>query len=139
MAGGIATAHANALLDHDLGGGDYTREATVYAGLLTVLPQSDGSSYTEASGGGYGRQSITNNATNFPAASAGQKSNGTAIVWGTFSAALGTILGIGIFDASTGGNLKRWATLGSSIYVDSGEDFAVPVGGLTFTLQTQGA
>lgn len=57
-------------LDHVLGGGDYTRPATLYAVLLTVRPTmaDTGSTITEADYTGYAREAITNNSTNFPAA-----------------------------------------------------------------------
>ena len=79
----------NKVLDHVLGGGDYTRPATVYIGLYTATP-SDSGGGTEVAGNGYDRADVTNNATNFPASSGGAKSNGTAI---TFAAACGWQLG----------------------------------------------
>lgn len=139
MPQGIDVDLANEILDHIFGGGDYTREATVYAALLTTLPSSDGSGAVEATGGGYARQSVTNNSTNFPASSGGIKSNGAAITWSAFTAALGTIVGVAIYDASTAGNLMCWAELSSSVYVDNGQGFTIPVSGLSFTLQSEGA
>jgi len=139
MAGGIHPDLANDLLDHLLGGGDYTRLGSVYVGLFIVMPSLAGSGFTEASGGGYARQAVTNNATNFPAASSGAKKNGTAISWSAFSAAIGTVLGAGIWDASTSGKLLAWANLSSAIYVASGQGFEIPANGLTFTLKSQGA
>jgi hypothetical protein len=130
---------ANKLLDHALGGSDYTRLATVYPGLFTTMPGADGTGFVEASGGGYGRLTVTNNSTNFPAAASGQKKNGTAWTWSAFSAALGAILGVGLFDAATEGNLIAWAPLNSSVYVASGQGFEAPANGLVFNLKSQGA
>lgn len=61
---------AKKILDHELGGPDYTRPATVYIALLTVRPNmiDTGSTITEANYTGYARKAVTNNATNFPAA-----------------------------------------------------------------------
>jgi hypothetical protein len=70
----------NKALDHILGGPDYTRLATVYISLHTADPGEAGTPQTnEATGTGYARVAVTNNATNWPAAAGGAKSNGTAI------------------------------------------------------------
>ncbi|MEN6537783.1 MAG: hypothetical protein ABFD89_29295 [Bryobacteraceae bacterium] len=140
MAGGIHPANlANKLLDHALGGPDYTRLATVYAAILTTVPGADGTGAVEATGGGYARLTFTNNSTNFPAASAGAKKNGTALTWAAFSAALGNLAGIGLYDAATAGGLLAWGELSSSVYVASGQGFQVPADSLVFNLVSQGA
>lgn len=82
MAGSFSNYLENALLDHALGGGNYTRPATVYIALFTVAP-SDAGGGTEVSGNNYSRAAVTNDATNFPAASGGAKSNGVAITFAT--------------------------------------------------------
>ena len=69
MAGFTDTLE-NKILDHVLGGGDYTREATVYITLVTANG-TDSAAGTEVSGNAYARVAVTNNATNFRAASGG--------------------------------------------------------------------
>jgi len=61
---------AKKVLDHILGGSDYTRPSTVYLALCTARPKMDdtGSTITEANYTGYSRLAVTNNSTNFPAA-----------------------------------------------------------------------
>lgn len=118
MPGSKSDYLENKILDHVLGGGDYTRPATVYVGLFTTAPSDTGGG-TEVSGGSYARVAVTNNATNFPAASSGSKSNGTAITFPAATANWGTVVAFGIFDASSGGNLLYWGWLGS----DSGKVF----------------
>jgi hypothetical protein len=123
----------NKVLDHVLGGGDYSRPATVYVALFTATP-SDSGGGTEVSGGSYARASVTNNATNWPAASDGSKSNGTAIVFPAPTANWGTITSFGIFDAASSGNLLYWGALSASKTVNNGD--AAPqfaVGALTVT------
>lgn len=112
MPGSKSNYLENALLDHVLGGGDYTRPATVYAALFTVAP-GEAAGGTEVTGGSYARVAITNNATNFPAASGGSKSNGTAITFPQASANWGTVVALGVFDASTSGNLLFYGWLGA--------------------------
>jgi hypothetical protein len=126
----------NKMLDHVLGGPDYTRPATVYMGLFTVAP-SDSGGGTEASTGvwtNYARAAVTNNATNFPAASGGLKSNGTVISFGTasISGTAPTIVGFGIYDASTAGNLLYWASFTGQV-VSNGSPISIQIGDLQIT------
>lgn len=120
----------NAILDHMLGGPDYVRPATVYMALFTAAP-TDAGGGTEVTGGSYARVAITNNATNFPAAVGGVKTNGTAITFPTPSAGWGTVTHWGLFDASTSGNLLRYGTLTVSKTVDSGDVISFPIGDLS--------
>ena len=110
MAGSKSDFLENELLDHVLGNAAYTAPATVYIALYTVVP-TDAGGGTEVSGGAYTRVASTNDATNWPAASAGAKSNGTAITFTTATADWGTVVAFGIFDALTAGNLLYWADL----------------------------
>jgi len=133
MAGSFSNYLENALLDHALGGGNYTRPATVYIALFTVAP-SDAGGGTEVSGNNYSRAAVTNDATNFPAASGGAKSNGVAITFATPSGSWGTVVAMGVFDASSSGNLLAWADLAASKTVGSGDVVTFPVGDFDVTL-----
>jgi hypothetical protein len=122
----------NKLLDHVFGGTAYSAPGTLYAALFTAAP-TDAGGGTEVTGGSYARAAITNNTTNFPNASGGAKSNGTAITFATATADWGTVTAIGIMDASTSGNLLGWATI-TSQSVPSGVTASIPVGDLDITL-----
>lgn len=122
----------NKILDHQLGGPDYVRPATVYIALFTTAP-TDAGGGVEVTGGSYQRVTVTNNATNFPAAVAGSKSNGTAITFVTPSASWGLITHFGIFDAISGGNLLRWGALTVPKTVDPGDQISFPPGELVAT------
>jgi hypothetical protein len=132
MAGSKSNYLELELLDHVLGGADYTRPATVYAALFTAAPTDSGGG-TEVTGGSYARVSITNNSTNWPAASAGAKSNGTAITFVQATANWGTVVAIGIFDASTSGNLLFWADLGTSKAINNGDTANFAIGDIVIT------
>ena len=132
MAGGKSDYLENKVLDHVLGGGDYTRAATVYAALYSVTPSDTGGG-TELSGGSYARVSMTNNSTNWPAASSGSKSNGTAITFPTASADWSTAVAFGILDASSSGNLLYWGSLTTSKTVTNGDTASFAIGTLTIT------
>lgn len=133
MAGSFSDYLEDELLDHVLGGADYTRPATVYVGLFTAAP-TDAGGGTEVSGNNYARVSVTNNATNFPASSGGAKANGTAITFDTPSGSWGTVVAMGIFDASSAGNLLAWADLAVNKSVSSGDVVAFAVGELDVSL-----
>jgi len=120
------------LLDHVFGGSDYARPATLYVALFTAAP-SDSGGGTEVSGNNYSRASVTNNSTNFPAASAGSKSNGTAITFATPSGSWGTVTHAAIFDASTSGNQLGWCSI-TSQSISSGNTVSIAIGALTITL-----
>jgi len=122
----------NKVLDFLLGGVSYTPPATVYIALFTAAP-TDAGGGTEVSGGGYARVAVTNNTTNFPAASNGSKSNGTTITFPTATADWGTVVAVGIFDAATNGNLLFWANLTTSKTIQNGDTAQFAAGSLTFT------
>jgi hypothetical protein len=120
------------LLDHVLGNAAYTAPATVHLGLFTVTPSDTGGG-TEVTGGSYARKAVTNNATNFPAAAAGSKSNGVAQSFVTATASWGTIVAFGVFDAATAGNLLWWGAISPTKVVDNGDTASFAIGALTFT------
>lgn len=122
----------NAILDHILGGPDFTRPATVYVSLHTADP-TDAGTGTEVSGNGYARVAVTNNATNWPAASSGAKSNGTTITFPTATGSWGTVSHFGIWDAATNGNLLYHGALNASKAIADGDTASFGVGDLDIT------
>lgn len=123
----------NKLLDLLFSNAAYSIPGTLYMALFTAAP-SDSGGGTEVSGGSYARVAVTNNNTNFPAASGGSKSNGTTITFPTATAAWGTVVAMGIFDASSSGNLLAWATLTTAKTVASGDTPSFAAGALVITL-----
>jgi hypothetical protein len=99
------------ILDHFFGGVALSPSspANIHVGLYTTLPADDETGGVEASYTGYGRVSVTNNSTEWPAATEGaptSKSNANTITFGQKTDAGDvTIVGFGLFDASSGGNL----------------------------------
>jgi len=123
----------NELLDHVLSAATFTAAATLYAALFTAAP-SDAGGGTEVVGGTYARVSKTNNATNFPAASGGSKSNGTDIDFGTATADWGIVTHVAIIDAAAAGNFYFWGALNSSRDVKNGDSFKFAATKLIFAL-----
>lgn len=115
----------NKLLDHVLGGGDYTRPSTVYIALYTTSPgESSAGVEVSTSGTGYARAAVVNNATNWPAAAGGSKSNGQAITFAAPTGAWGTIVAWAIVDTASGAaNILYYGPLATATSPLSG-DFA---------------
>ena len=122
----------NKVLDHILGGGDYTRPGTVYISLFTATPNDAGGG-TEVTGGSYDRVDVTNNATNWPAASGGAKANGTAITFPQASANWGTVDEVGVWDASTAGNILYVGSLTTAKTINNGDSAQFAIGALDIT------
>ena len=118
------------VLDHVFGGNAFTAPSTLYVALYTVAPSDTGGG-TEVSGGAYARQTgaFTVSGTNPTTAS-----NTAAIEYPTATANYGTVVAVGVLDASSGGNLLAYSTLDSSKVVSSGDVFRFNAGDLDITL-----
>lgn len=132
MAGSKSDYLENELLDHVLGGADWARPATVYIALYTVAP-TDAGGGTEVSGGSYVRKSVTNNATNWPAASGGAKANGVAITFAKATAGWGTVVDFAIFDAETAGNTLYWGNVTPNKLIETNDTAEFAIGDLDIT------
>jgi hypothetical protein len=132
MAGSKSDYLELELLDHVLGNAAYSAPSTVYVALYTVAP-TDAGGGTEVTGGSYARKAVTNNATNWPAAAAGAKSNGTAITFVTATASWGTVVAFAILDAATNGNFLYWGDLTTPKTIGSGDTASFAVGDLDVT------
>lgn len=137
MAGSFSDFLELELLDHVLGAATYSPPATVYVGLYTAAP-TDAGGGTEVSTGdwsNYSRIDVTNNATNWPAAAAGAKSNGTAMSFGAATIVTPvTVVAFGIFDADTAGNLLMWADLAVNKTINNGDTPSFAIGDIDVTL-----
>lgn len=124
----LSVAEKNAMLDARYGSGT---PATRYFALFDGDPSDGG---TEVSGNNYSRVAVTNNATNFPNASNGVKTNGTDIEFPTPSGAWGSVSYAAEFDAATDGNLVSWDELPVTRSPVSGDPVSIPAGQFTVTL-----
>lgn len=126
MAGSASNYLENKLIDHSLGKTSYTKPSFVYVALYTVAP-TDSTSGTEVTGGSYARQVGT-----FSTASSGSSSNSSKLTFLNMPAC--TIIGIGILDSLTSGNLLYWTKLDSNYTVSATDTVEIDVGNLTVTL-----
>lgn len=118
----------NALVNVTLRGTSFTAVSTPYVALFTSDP-TDADTGTEVSGGSYARQSAT-----FGAPSNGASVTTADITYPTATGSWGTIGWIGIYDASTSGNLLYHTALDSSKTIDTGDIFKIASGNLSVTL-----
>ena len=126
---GVSDYLEDKVLDHVFGGVAYT-QPTKHVALYTVAPTDTGGG-TEVTGGSYARQTgaFTVSGTNPTTAS-----NSAAIEYPTATANYGTVVAVGILDASSGGNLLAYANLDTSKSVTTGDVFRFDTGDLDITL-----
>lgn len=106
-----------------------TRPTAWYMALFTSNPADDASgTEVSTSGTAYARQSATFTISGDTA------SNSAAIEFPTATASFGTVSHVGVFDASTGGNLIAYAALSTSKAIDTGDVFRIPSGDFDVTL-----
>lgn len=135
MAGVLSTTAANSLLDLMFGANKVSPfPNTYYLALFLDTPAPDITGGTEPSGGAYARVAVTNNGTNFAAASTRVKTTATSIVFPTATGTWGTVAYVGIFDAATNGTFYGYGELSSPILVDTGITVAILAGGFDITI-----
>lgn len=123
------------LLDGVYGGPAFSLPGTLYVALYTVAP-TDAGGGTELQGGGYVRPAISNDATNFPAASAGNPSskvNGTPFTFPTATADWSGITAWGLRDAVTNGNLLHYGNFTTTQGVSNGQGSSWAPSGIQIT------
>lgn len=135
IAGSKCAYLENKALDIILGGTPWTAPATVYIALSTsaFTAASTGSAMSEVTGAGYTRVAVTNNATNWPVAASGSKSNGAVFTFPAATGNWGTALSFYIVDAATGGNALYGADLTTARTINSGDTASFPVSAITLT------
>lgn len=108
-------------LDAWLGGTALTLPGTVYVGLSTTTI-TNSAAPTEPGAGAYARVAVTNNATQWPAATGNtpaSKKNANAITFPVSTAGWGTVTDAFISDAATLGNVLFFGPLGASVNVNA--------------------
>lgn len=123
--------HAEALLlDWLMTNGTATRPTAWYVALYTAAP-SDSGGGTELSGNGYAREAVTFDAASSPG---GTTSNTGAVSFTASGGSWGTITHLGIFDASSGGNLLWHGALTASKTIADGDTLEFSAGNIDLTI-----
>lgn len=118
----------NALINVTLRNTTYTAVAQPYVALFTSDP-TDAGTGTEVSGGSYARTAVT-----MGAPSNGVSTNSADVTFPTATGSWGTVGWIGIYDASTSGNLLYHTPLDTAKAITSGDIFKISTGNLSVTL-----
>lgn len=104
-----------------------TRPTAWYLAVYTVAP-GEGGGGTECSGTSYARQAVTMSVT-------GDTATNTANVeYPVAGSSWGTLVAVGVFDASSGGTLIAYGNLQASKTIDTGDVFRVPAGDIDVTM-----
>lgn len=130
---GLVDSKENQVLDEMLGNATLMPDP-VYVGLMTSVPNEDGTGVVEPVGNGYARVSVANNFTQWPAAVGGAKANANDVVFAAATGAWGTITHFGLFDAVSGGNLMAFGALNTPRSVLSTDVFRFLATDLAVTL-----
>lgn len=110
------------------------KPAGIWIALFTALPTDSGGG-TEVSGGNYARQQVTQADANWTAPTSASPSvidNVNAITWTDPVTWSGTVVGWGIYDASSAGNLLLWFDSTDKV-VSSGDTVRFAAGALDVT------
>jgi len=121
-----------------------TGPANLYIGLFTTNP-TDGTSGTEVTGNAYARVAVASSLANWAGTQAalstvassgtsGTTSNNGVLSFPTPSASWGTVNGMAIFDAASGGNMLIWSGLTQSKLINSGDSVTFPASSLSFQI-----
>lgn len=118
------------LLDFLMTTGTATRPTNWYVALFTAAPNDAGGG-TEVSAGGYARQSVAFSAAASPG---GTTSNTGEVSYTASGGDYGTVTHMGIFDASSSGNLLWHGALTASKAVADGDTLTFAVGNIDLTM-----
>lgn len=119
------------LLDHVFAGNAYA-VPSLYVALFTDMPNAGGTAGTEVSGGAYARQSIDfESATGSTPAST---QNTAQIEFPIATNNWGTIVGVGLYDAASGGNMLLAASLTNPKTITSQDQLVIPDGDFDISL-----
>ena len=119
----------NKVLDHALATAAWTAPTNVYVGLHTSSPADDASGTGEISGNNYSRK-----VASFASATGGSASTSATITFDAATGTWGTISHIGIYDASSAGNLLFHGAVTTSKTIESGDTFQISSGNLSISL-----
>lgn len=121
----------NWLMRGGTSGGQTDAPSSLHLALFTAAPNDAGGG-TEVSGNGYGRQTVTFDAAT---GTGGTTSNSANVTFTASGGNFGLVTHIGIFDASTSGNLLwHGAMAGSGKQVNAGDSIQFAAGSIDLTI-----
>lgn len=107
----ISAFQSNKMLDRQFGNVSYSVSTTLYIGLSTTPINFDGTGATEPVGASYARVAVTNDKTSWSNAALGILTNIISFTFPESTGSWGTATYVGIWDASTSGNVLFYEAL----------------------------
>jgi hypothetical protein len=120
----------NLLLNFLMTTGTATRPTNWYLALFTAAPNDAGGG-TECSGNGYSRQTVAWDAAS---GTGGTTSNSAPVTFTASGGNFGNVTHIGIFDASTSGNLLWHGAMAAAKQVNAGDSIQFATGSIDLTI-----
>ena len=120
----------NLLLNFLMTTGTATRPTNWYLALFTAAPNDAGGG-TECSGNGYSRQTVAWDAAS---GTGGTTSNSGTVTFTASGGNFGNVTHIGIFDASTSGNLLWHGAMAAAKQVNAGDSIQFATGSIDLTI-----
>lgn len=122
VSGGVTDYLSNKMIDLVFRGQTFAWPAAVYLALFTTVPTNAAGSGVEVAGGSYARVSLVSSltaicgtqsagSTAVSSGNSGNISNNATLNFPTPTASWGTVVGEGIFDTSTAGNLLMYGAV----------------------------
>ena len=121
---------SNRILDQIVNDAVYTQGTTVYSALFTIIP-SDTTGGTEVTNTATGYTRVATTFCSAGATSPGQVVNTAAVTFATSTEAY-TVVGWGLMDAITAGNVAYWATV-TTLAIGIGDQATFGIGAIVIT------
>lgn len=116
------------LLNHSLGAISYTMPEETYVGLFTTLP-TDSVAGVEVVGTGYARQLVT---WELPTDTGIR--NATHVTFGSAGSSWGLVIGFGVWDTTTTGNLLYYGNINPTADLVAGDTYRLPSGAISLSM-----
>ena len=135
MASGKGNYWENAVLNYTLSGTAIpTLPATLYASLHTAsVADTGGGAEVSSTGTGYARLEFARDGDMFPETADGTSENAELLQWAVATDDWGSLTSVGIWDASTGGNLLYWGDLAAPQTINTNNRFELPPGNVVIS------
>jgi hypothetical protein len=125
---GMSNYLSDKLIRHTLDNVSYASPTSVYLALYTVMPDANNAGGTEVTGGSYARKVVS-----FGTPTEGVSYNDAVVTFTNMPAA--TIVGAGILDALTSGNLLFYSAFSEPQAVTGGLDVTVSIGDIVVVMR----
>jgi len=114
---------SNSLIDSII-----TDNPSLWLAAFTAAPTKSGGG-TEVTGGSYARVEMDSDVI-FDGATDSEDASTDVVTFPTATGSWGTVVAIGVYDASTSGNLLMYAAVSPGVPIGNGDEYRFPIGNL---------